>query len=198
LFSSFQIIYLSLLFFFKFRSYKTTEQAKRAITELNGRFIGKKPIIVMLHIKKEQRRIQKQDMKDVNGPGGHYMNHFQPQMYMNNGSYDRGPLYMDDHGQGFDPRRHPDSPYGRSMIGGEYESSHGGQVDSISAQIGYLHQVRKHQEELHSQELIRGEYRMRLQGRQGQPGHEFYQGRPGASPVPQVFTYINIQLNHII
>jgi hypothetical protein len=161
---------------------------------LNGRFIGKKPIIVMLHIKKEQRRIQKQDMKDVNGSGGHYLNHFQPQMYMNNGSYepsyDRGPAYMDDRGQGFDPRRHPEGPYGRSMIGGEYESSHGGQVDSISAQIGYLHQVRKHQEELHSQELIRGEYRMRLQGRQGPPGPEYYQGRPGASPIPQVNIFI--------
>jgi hypothetical protein len=43
------------------------EQAKRAIVELNGRFIGKKPIVVMLHIKKEQRRVQKQEMKETLG-----------------------------------------------------------------------------------------------------------------------------------
>jgi hypothetical protein len=41
------------------RSFRTADQAKRAIIELNGRFIGKKPIVVMLHIKKEQRRLQK-------------------------------------------------------------------------------------------------------------------------------------------
>lgn len=138
----------------------------------------------MLHIKKEQRRIQKQDMKDVTG--GHYLNHFQPQMYMNNSpydpSYERSPSYMEDRGHGFDPRRMLDGPYGRP----DYGNSHGGQVDSLSAQIGYLHQVRKHQEELHSQEIMRGEYRMRLERQQqgGPPGHEFYQGgRIGNAPL---------------
>ena len=51
------------------RSYRTIEQARRAILEANGIFIGNKPVIVMLHIKKDQRRLQKQVMKDTLGSG---------------------------------------------------------------------------------------------------------------------------------
>jgi hypothetical protein len=60
--------YTRIFLFYRNRSYRSADQAKRAIVELNGRFIGKKPIVVMLHIKKEQRRLQKQLMHETIGP----------------------------------------------------------------------------------------------------------------------------------
>jgi hypothetical protein len=49
------------------RSYRTIEQAKKAIEQANGMFIGNKPVVVMLHIKKDQRRMQKLVMKETMG-----------------------------------------------------------------------------------------------------------------------------------
>jgi RNA recognition motif-containing protein len=44
---------------FGFLTYSSAEQALRAIVELNGKFLGRKPIVVMLHIRKEERRAMK-------------------------------------------------------------------------------------------------------------------------------------------
>ena len=44
---------------FGFMSYHTSAEAQRAILELNGKFLGRKPILVMLHIRKEDRRTMK-------------------------------------------------------------------------------------------------------------------------------------------
>ena len=53
--------------FISSRSYRTIEQAKKAIEHANGMFIGNKPVVVMLHIKKDQRRMQKLVMKETMG-----------------------------------------------------------------------------------------------------------------------------------
>lgn len=157
------------------RSYKTTEQANRAIIELNGRFIGKKPIVVMSHIKKEQRRMHKQTMKDAIGPpqgqglgpgqsNPNYQYH-QQQGY-NSQSHDSsyGSSSNDSYGGGGMrglPHRRPgydgrDPSFNRPVIGAEYEPHHANNQDAE-----YLNQVRKHQQELQTQESIREEYRMR-------------------------------------
>lgn len=67
------------------RSYRTIDQAKKAIEQANGMFIGNKPVVVMLHIKKDQRRMQKLVMKETLGstmlprPGGNMPSHFKMQ-----------------------------------------------------------------------------------------------------------------------
>lgn len=56
---------------FGFMSYFSYEHAKRAILELNGKFFGRKPIIVMFHIRKEERRLLKEgsdEQMDYRGP----------------------------------------------------------------------------------------------------------------------------------
>ena len=189
------------------RSYKTAEQAKRAIAELNGRFIGKKPIVVMLHIKKEQRRMHKQSMKEsigiapqqVSNPAGHqlrqspvtqghgyhhghgrgydqsYAQQFDQSGYLGvrngGGNYETrlnrrpgGAGGGFDMGRGMGPGQgQGQGSYNRShVIGAEYEPHN---VDSTSnGIIDYQQHVRKHQKELHAQEMIREEYRIR--GRQ--------------------------------
>mmetsp|Transcript_30325 Transcript_30325/g.28970 ORF Transcript_30325/g.28970 Transcript_30325/m.28970 type:complete len:288 (+) Transcript_30325:265-1128(+) len=67
---------------FGFMSYRTPEQAQRAITELGGRYIGKKAIVVMLHVKKEDRRSGKTDD-----------NTFRPEQYVNLSSKPYEPSY---------------------------------------------------------------------------------------------------------
>jgi hypothetical protein len=57
-------MYIPLCFCENSRSYKTSESARIAIAELNGKFIGKKPIVVMLHIRKEQRKQLKKLIPD--------------------------------------------------------------------------------------------------------------------------------------
>jgi hypothetical protein len=57
------------------RSYRTPEQAQRAITELGGRYIGKKAIVVMLHVKKEDRRSVKPEFEGDTT--------FRPEQYLN-------------------------------------------------------------------------------------------------------------------
>lgn len=49
---------------FGFMSYYSPMHAQRAILELNGKFLGRKPIIVMLHIRKEERRMMKRIFQD--------------------------------------------------------------------------------------------------------------------------------------
>ena len=79
-----QLIIHSASFFFP-RSYRTIDQAKKAIEQANGMFIGNKPVVVMLHIKKDQRRMQKLVMKETLGstmlprPGGNMPSHFKMQ-----------------------------------------------------------------------------------------------------------------------
>ena len=49
-------------------SYFTLEHAQRAVEEINGKFLGRKPVIVMFHIRKEERRMMKsaaENMGDI-------------------------------------------------------------------------------------------------------------------------------------
>ena len=68
-----------------------------------------------------------------------------------------GPVSQRSHGRpGFDGR---DPSFNRPVIGAEYEPSH---LHPPSSQdMDYLNQMRKHQQELQTQESIREEYRMR-------------------------------------
>jgi hypothetical protein len=136
----------------------------------------------MLHIKKEQRRMHKQTMKDAIGPpqqichpnGVNFQYQQQQQQQGYNQSHDTsygnsipngenyggmrgGPVSQRSHGRpGFEGR---DPSFNRPVIGAEYEPSH---LHPPSSQdMDYLNQMRKHQQELQTQESIREEYRMR-------------------------------------
>ena len=173
--------------------------------ELNGRFIGKKPIVVMLHIKKEQRRMHKQIMKETIGPlphqgpnsGGYQLQQYHIKQVEGIYQQGQGAGYEQSYKQNFDPSsllgmRNGSSGYesrpnrrpgggdgGRydvwrgagpgqgsfqrgHVIGAEYESHPTGSTSNME----YQQHVRKHQQELHAQELLREEYRMR--SRQGE------------------------------
>ena len=155
----------------------------------------------MLHIKKEQRRMHKQVMKESIGPppqlqlspGSYQQQQYIKQSYQqtygepyNNdnanhlirgvasgpgqgqiqGVQNQGLLGVNQIGQydqraqrrsGFDPR----SPlFNRPVIGSEYEPQQQSQVSNV-ADIDYQLHLRRHQQELQTQELMREEYRMR-------------------------------------
>ena len=50
---------------FGFMSYFTLEHAQRAVEEINGKFLGRKPVIVMFHIRKEERRMMKTSTENM-------------------------------------------------------------------------------------------------------------------------------------
>lgn len=140
----------------------------------------------MLHIKKEQRRMHKQTMKDAIGPpqqlghpnGSNYQYHQQQpqqpggypnqphdQSYGNNNQ--NGESYGGNMRPNSDQRNHRrpgfegrDPSFNRPVIGAEYEPSHL-HSPPMTQDMEYLNQVRKHQQELQTQESIREEYRMR-------------------------------------
>jgi hypothetical protein len=156
------------------------QQAKRAIDELHGRFIGKNRIVVVLHIKKEQRKFQKQGIQETrdhnrlshyhqsscqNAPHtliykkSHPMSQYRAQIHpegnMRGGGVDHG-----NHRGYFDSR---DLTYKQPIIGTISMSARDGQIALLSAQIDYLQGVKRHEEELQTQKFRREEEYRNLQ-----------------------------------
>ena len=132
----------------------------------------------MLHIKKEQRRMHKQTMKEAIGPPSQGAN-YQQYMKQSYQQYDQQSYPTDSYDQmrggydhrsqkrpGFDGR---DPSFNRPVIGAEYEPQHSCSHSSNHSpphmhshgDLDYIQQMRKHQLDIQTQEAIRSEYRLR-------------------------------------